>query len=74
MSDCLMFQIGVSDMCMVGMNIIVHRNKFLTDGHHIWPHKLIENLIAIPQCRQCSVFNSVLVSFSVDVNAFPNHD
>ena len=54
---------GVSDVCMVGTGIIVHQNKFLTDRTRIWPHKLIENPIAIPQCRQCSVFNCIQVSF-----------
>ena len=58
MNDCLMFQIGVSEVCMVGTGIIVHQNKFLTDRTRIWPHKLIENRIAVLQCLQCNVFNS----------------
>ena len=68
------FQIGVSDVCTVGTGIVVYQNKFLTNRTCWWPRKLSKNLIEILQCRQYSVFNSVQVSFSVDDNAFPNHD
>ena len=46
MNDCLVFQIGVSDVCTVGADIIVHQNIFLTDRTRIWPHKLVPFSIA----------------------------
>ena len=74
MSDCLTFHIVVSDVCRNGTSIIVNQNKFWTQGTPIWLHKLIENLIAIPQGCQCSIFNNLQVSFSIDDNACPNHN
>ena len=56
------------------MRIVIHQNEIFTNSTCIWANVNIQDLVYVPESRQCAVVNDVEVRFPLSTYSRPNHD
>ena len=72
MDDCGLFEILIGDAGST--RIVIHQNEIFTNSTCIWANVNIQDLVYVPESRQCAVVNDTEVRFPLSTYSRPNHD